>query len=248
MGEGGYVRAVLCDHPFAYYRLDDPGPIVARDLIGNAPGQYSEPKAGAIAGDPDTSIEISGAAYVDLGGEDAGFPFQGLNTYSLEIWAKPILPNLSASSFPYYLTLASEDDSNSSVSEAYGFDLIGTINQPGASTLTAAYTRHYDAGVAATDTDPSVTVGSWHHVVVTFDGTLLNMWVDGALCSGCSSTTQLPMPRVMNDLVLGAELGGHYTYFLGWLDEVAIYPTVLSSCQIQTHYGIGASGTAASCH
>src|SRR5262249_13962061 len=92
----------------------------------------------------------------------------------------------------------------------------------------------------------TVATGTTYHIVGTYDGTNLRLYVNGVL----ERTTARSGP--VNDSALGATIapGGWGTRpsprYDGRIDEVAIYNTALSSTRVQAHYTIGAPATYAS--
>jgi len=72
----------------------------------------------------------------------------------------------------------------------------------------------------------------WHHVVGTYDGSTMEVYVNGVLENSASHTGDI---RAVNFV----RIGGHSwptLYFNGLIDEVRIYNRALSSAEIQKHY------------
>jgi large repetitive protein len=91
------------------------------------------------------------------------------------------------------------------------------------------------------DTATTVRPGRTYHVVGTYDGSFIRLYVDGQLRS------QVARTGAIYDSPWGMELGGQVfgtplNPLNGTLDEVAVYPTALSATAVQTHYRAG-SGT-----
>lgn len=87
---------------------------------------------------------------------------------------------------------------------------------------------------SVTFSNPNLDITQWHHYVGTFDGTTLNIYVDGIKNSvqyaGSINTTDT------GSLYLGWDDGQSGRYFNGLIDEVAIYNRALSATEIQEHY------------
>jgi PKD repeat protein len=81
-----------------------------------------------------------------------------------------------------------------------------------------------------------VPLGSWHHVAVTYDGTWVRFYIDGAL-DRVVPVAGLVFGRVTDALVVGANPrdGG---YFDGLLDDVRIYNWALPSAAVD---GLGSA-------
>ncbi|MEI7499877.1 MAG: LruC domain-containing protein [Bacteroidota bacterium] len=72
----------------------------------------------------------------------------------------------------------------------------------------------------------------WHHVVVTYDGALMKLYVDGALKNSKATSGNLQTSN--SDLYIGNE--ATINHFPGILDEVLIYSRPLSEAEILSIY------------
>ena len=92
--------------------------------------------------------------------------------------------------------------------------------------------RIWRQGGSAVDVTSSViTRNAWHHVVVTADGALLKVYLDGALSAQSSYTGQIPFaetPLVIGDSGIDAVV-----------DYVAVYKNALSAEEIASIYSAG---------
>ena len=83
---------------------------------------------------------------------------------------------------------------------------------------------------------PAVVLGRWAHLVGTYDGSTVRLYVNGILSASAGGGYTANTGAVLS---IGAT---HYTdtswanQFTGALDEVAVYPTALSQGRIQAHY------------
>jgi hypothetical protein len=79
--------------------------------------------------------------------------------------------------------------------------------------------------------------GVWHHLVITNDGALLTVYLDGAGLTpqGVTLTTALDS----TGFVIGASRATGSNYFAGSIDEVAVYNVVLSAATVKDHYRVG---------
>jgi hypothetical protein len=78
---------------------------------------------------------------------------------------------------------------------------------------------------------PTIQVGRWYHVVLTYDGTM-KFYVDGTLYGSDTFT-------LVQDAVTPLQIGRSATYgnyFSGIVDEVRIYNRALSEEEILSHY------------
>ena len=87
------------------------------------------------------------------------------------------------------------------------------------------------AGQETTGTVPTVTVGSWQHIAMTWNGTdTMTIYKDGSqVCTKVQSTT---IVSNTSPVWLGRRAG--FGLLLGKLDEVAIFNTELSSSDISS--------------
>ncbi|HVK08689.1 MAG TPA: LamG-like jellyroll fold domain-containing protein [Gemmataceae bacterium] len=106
------------------------------------------------------------------------------------------------------------------------------------------YTESPDAGAGIWD-------GNWHHVVGTFDGSVLRLYVDGVeVGTGTPSFRKIAynLPT-SNDLFLGG-YNGNLTAshaYAGLLDEVSIFGRALTEADVRDRFasgGVGLYGTA----
>ncbi|KAH3732451.1 Concanavalin A-like lectin/glucanases superfamily [Pelomyxa schiedti] len=79
-----------------------------------------------------------------------------------------------------------------------------------------------------------LTLGNWHHVVVSYDGSNVNFYVNG------TSHTRLHIPGIIvpdsGSLYIGRYISGSWAYFNGSIDEVYIYNRVLSQEEVDSRY------------
>ncbi len=88
---------------------------------------------------------------------------------------------------------------------------------------------------------PSVlAVNAWTHMAATFDGTTVQMYINGALVASQAQTTALT--ATTGTLQIG---GDSYPgeFFAGRIDEVRVYNRALSSAEIQTDMNTPVGGT-----
>ena len=82
--------------------------------------------------------------------------------------------------------------------------------------------------------------GQWHHLAATFGAGTMQLYVDGVL-TGSKGAVTAPAAYTGYWRVDGDAIGSSWpsrpvsNTFAGVLDEVAVYPTVLSSAQVQAH-------------
>lgn len=88
----------------------------------------------------------------------------------------------------------------------------------------------------------TVADNAWHHVVGTWDGTSVRLYVDGALVA----TTGGAVGTLNNNVTNGLQVGGRGgLYFAGSVDEPAFYPTALAGSDAAALYTAGTSAAGA---
>src|ERR1044071_2456280 len=87
-----------------------------------------------------------------------------------------------------------------------------------------------------------VTVGMWHHVVATWDGTTATVYENGIMATS-GTVTDLPfVPNTDGDLTIGMRSDGAFKW-PGLADEVAIYTNLLSPADVAAHYQSGTNAS-----
>jgi len=80
----------------------------------------------------------------------------------------------------------------------------------------------------------TVPMDEWFHLAGTYDGSGLNIYLNGELTSGESSGSGFgPLKSTNSDLYFGKEIGGSQQMFAGTIDEVRLWNFSLSQTQIQ---------------
>ena len=224
-GEAGapsYAATVLSDAPVAYWRLDDSSTATAKDASGNGhDGSYQGGVTlgvqGAIAGDSDTAVQFDGNDAEMLATVPGSFDFTGNAPYSVEVWAKP------ASS------LAAMGLVGKSVYEADAGGYLGWYVASSTDGYLDNWRNNDETG------NPAPAPGVFIHVVATYDGTNLALYVNGQpFVSGPS-----PAPLAATGAPLMAGGVADWGMFTGVLDELAIYDKALSQARIAAHYARG---------
>jgi PKD repeat protein len=225
-----YGGAVWDGQPDLYWRLDETSGTAAKDTMTNeAGGIYS---AGVELGQPGSPAASAGRSINLPGGPQtvvASTPTSNPQVYSMEFWFK--------------------------TTTTTGGRLMGFGNAPSGS-ASSNYDRHvymFDDGrlrygvwvgfPSVIDTAQSYNDGNWHHVVATLGGDGQRLYVDGSLAGSEANTSAENYTgywRLGSDNTWG---GSSTNDFSGSLDEVAVYPSVLSPATVQQHWAIG-TGTA----
>jgi hypothetical protein len=225
----GYAAQVLEDDPVAYWRFDETSGTTAADSSGHGndatyQGGVTLGVPGAIAGDPDTAASFDGISGFVTAGDR--FSFVGQAPFSIEAW-------VTAEAGATYAGVASRnDDVGGPPSEGYILFVAPTDG-------TFGFQRLDGSNVSTAVSMAGVSASSATHVVGTFDGLELVVYIDGEPQG--MQTASFPIAGALADFVVGAEAGGSANYFAGTLDEVAVYDHALSADRVGKHYLAGRS-------
>jgi Tfp pilus assembly protein PilE len=88
--------------------------------------------------------------------------------------------------------------------------------------------------VTVTCSDVVPTAGTWYHLVGTFDGSLMRIYVNGEPCSSTASQTNIADTTGL--LRIGQQKTGQNRWFAGDIDDVRVYNRALSLSEIETLY------------
>jgi Concanavalin A-like lectin/glucanases superfamily/Bacterial Ig-like domain len=214
-----YRSEVLADNPGSYWRLGEASGTAAADTMGANPGTYTGGvtlgQPGAIVGDTNASASLDGVDDYVVVPDAPSLDFT--TAVTVEAWVQ------RTKSAAYQVVLGKPGNGQSKL-ENYSL-WFNTGN--GIQAYFGNGTTFVSVASAALDT-------SWHHVVATYDNATAKLYVDGTLRSSASSTVQLT-PNTL-PLNLGRAQGTSSYSFGGRLDEVAVYPSILSAARIQAHY------------
>ncbi|SFT46516.1 Por secretion system C-terminal sorting domain-containing protein [Lishizhenia tianjinensis] len=83
-----------------------------------------------------------------------------------------------------------------------------------------------------------VSLNTWTHVAMTFDGSFLKIYVDGVLST--STTADYPMTASTQPLAIGYRPQYNQSYFDGIIDEVRVWNTVRTQAEIVQSMNTGA--------
>ena len=211
-----------------YWRFGELSGLTAYARTGIVNGTYgagtSLAQISLLNGDNNASISLAGSASISFG--DA-FDFAGGTPFSLEAWVKPsAVDDISRRIFSKETTDASGVQGYYLLSNTTRLSF-GLLRDDSYNTLTG----------------PALVAGQRYHIVVTYTGAQMSLYVNGTLVN----TT--PAANILKDtpatFMIGAKTGGGGT-FLGQIDEPAVYSAALSPNTITNHYVMGTTGAAPS--
>lgn len=228
-----YFDVVMADNPVSYWRHGEPsGSTTAADVLGTNPGTYTNAPtlgvAGALTGDTNTAATFAEASDQYVTVPHSTSLAQGNGPLSWECWITRTTVNDGTSRHVMMKGAAGTSAPDLLIgggSNAIGFRSDGWGNG-------TASTIQLDQ------------IGVWYHVVATKTaGNVWGIYVNGVDVSDhAPSTTQTSTDA--NPLLIGRKAGSALESFDGSIDEVAIYNTVLTPVQVQTHYNSARAGCA----
>jgi Concanavalin A-like lectin/glucanases superfamily len=209
-----YALAVLADNPSAYFRLEDAQGVTA--LENEVPGSSVSATLGAAAVYGSQGISVSERA-IRFGSGGPNLLLSGpvitggTDAYSLESWVSfAVLPS----------NIINGRDAAGRGSTIFRFD-DGTFHSENWRGTAGGDHLFY----ALTQT--KIGVARWYHVVITYDPAADNefLYIDGLVAqSGRINPSARVVPQAPVQWL-----------FAGSIDEVAVYPTVLSPARIAAH-------------
>ena len=224
-----YVSTVLGSSPVGYWRLGDPSGTSAVDASGNGnAGTYNNGVvlgvSGALLGNSDTAVGLDG------NDDFVQVPRLIEDDFTIEFWLNTTQNTSFCSTAQWWCGAGLVDGEVGGPANDFGVSLrngqvyFGTGDPP----------NSRDVSIFG----GNVADGNWHHVVATRDQSsgALELFVDGqSAATGTGGTTSLNSPA---RLTIG-QLQTDNQRFAGEIDEVAVYTSVLSDTQIQSHYQAG---------
>jgi RHS repeat-associated protein len=213
----------------AAWPLDEGAGQAVRDATGNGHDAFLGESPDADSRDPswaqDGSLACSANGYIAVPSSKA---LEGAHV-SVEAWIKID----TAQPDRYALSYGHLDQSDRSSSESYGLWVGGES--------ISFSVRTEDGGTYAPAKSNPAWNGTWHHVVGTYDGAFVRLFVDGEEIDHGSPLTG-PVHysnKQPNHLFLGSDLGDGSTSFTGSMSRVAIYGEALTRDQIVADYAAG---------
>ncbi|GAA4721723.1 FOG: PKD repeat [Promicromonospora umidemergens] len=229
-----FADTVVQDGAAHLWRLGEPGGsnrtydwAGADDLV--VPTSVQLGAAGAITGDSNTAATFRNSSSSRLVSTEGG---AGPNTFSIETWVRSDGGG----------RIVGFGNSNSATGTSSSTDRLLYVDSGGRLTFGV------NNGSRMTLRSPGrVDDGDWHHVVATLGSGGMQLFVDGArVADRADVTTGLSVNgywRIGADTLSGwpsrPVLGDRLT---GSVDDVAIYPTVLSAAKVSDHYVVATTG------
>jgi hypothetical protein len=201
----------------SYWRLGESSGTTAANSAAGPGGTYTGSHtlavSGAIAGDSNPGLRLAGG-YVDSGDNH---DFTGTTGFTLEAWVKPTT-----------IDGTSRRILSKAVGGLNGYELF--VNSGSGISFQRIAVSTNTVSTAAP------TLNAWSHVVATYDGTTMRLYVNGAPASSTASSLSLL------DNVATLRIGNSAAGTDGWagdIDDVAVYTAALNATQVQDHFRCG---------
>jgi hypothetical protein len=232
-----YTSMIAASQPLAYYKLNDTGSTLTDSGPNKLSGVYgANVRHGAAAMTTATdasSIFPGGPVGADVPSNTGIVP------------ANPALQTpTSALTVEAWIDLTDFNRTNAFVPiVSYGRQAIGNV---WALQLTPQTTLAFYLKVNGTPSSylllsNPLTPSHVYHVVATYDGAHVNMYINGALATTIAAAGSLNYTGFppQYGLTVGGAAGGSAPIFYGAVNDLAIYPTVLAPATIENHYLTG---------
>lgn len=230
-----YAKAVMTDGASHYWRLGETGGTTTIDTAANDDASTGTTVVkgvpGAIVGDSNAAMTTGGTG----GRVVAPQREQNRNTVSVEAWIR--------TSSTQGGWIAGFGSSSSLTGTSGNRDRQLFMDNSGRLSFGVS------PGQNRTVRSPlAYNNNQWHHVVGTLGGDGLKLYVDGALVAQNASYTSgrnyTGFWRIGGDSLTGWPNAPTSGNFAGSIDEVAVYPSVLSAGVIASHHTLGTTGAA----
>jgi hypothetical protein len=212
-----YRETVIASAPIGYYRLGGATPVDdISGTTGTVMGGCTAGAPGAIANDSDAAFAFDGTCRITLA-QDYDFP--GTAPFAIEAWLS------TSTDASFHLPFAREVRGPQNPIDGYALD----IAPPGIELERVIDSAQVKCGPVA------FTQNAYVHVVAQYSGVETQLFVDGAQVASAPDTRSAS--EVAANSLVGAASPGNF--YVGSLDELAIYDHALGAEEVAQHYAIG---------
>jgi hypothetical protein len=253
-----YARAVLADHPVAYWRLGERhGATTAVDATahkhdGKYHGKPHLGQRGALSHDPNTALGLAGPkakSYVEVPSQKAFSVATSGKGLSVEVWLRPdaltFAGEKSKDAKNPYIHWLGKGQAHAS---EWGFRFYSHNAADRPNRISAYIWNASGSEGSGAYFQNKLTQGKWLHIVATYDDprhpkAQVRIYRNGVASSHNSSSGALYKSYHIKPKAGPApvRLGTRdlRSFLTGGLDEVAIYPHILTPAQIRKHWQLG---------
>jgi Concanavalin A-like lectin/glucanases superfamily len=227
-----YGQAVMSDSPIAYYRLADAaGSALTDETSNHLNGTYG------------SAVTHHSSSLIGLAGDySATFPGTASGSSTIALLPPSTLLQPSSVSVEAWIRMPAVQggivDLVSYGNQYYGqgYTLQVKPNGPAAFFLNTVG----GAGYVEVDGVTNLAASTTYHLVGTYDGTTAKIYVNGTLDASATGSGAPDYSRIGGyGLSIGGSQNTSRNSFNGQIDEVAVYPSVLSASRISAHAQAG---------
>ena len=230
--QSAYAQAVLGTTGLrGYWRLADTNTTAADASTSNNPGTYTNgpvSATGLLTGEQNAARDFDGSNdHVNLSPTPFGTP----SSFSAEAWVRT--GSTKSNGNYHYLITDSSSDFND------GFSL--AVDSSNRAVFVVARNLIITTQRGTATSSVTLAPNTTHHVVGTYDGSRVRVYVDGVERGNVSYSSGISYASG-RDLFFGrkANSSGLSTNYLdGILDEAALYTAALPAATVQAHYDAG---------
>jgi hypothetical protein len=266
-----YQSTLLSHNPLAYWRLDTTTAAPPLNKVANSGSLGSAGDGYAVldvnkgqTGVVGNCIRLNNvSSTIAHCGSKVDVPFNAAlnpSTFSVEFWAKP--NTLPASDTTGVCPLSSFNQNWFGGANRSGF--LFYVNNQARWNFRLGLTSGYAVNLQAST--GTASVGNWQHIVATYDGLTANIYANGVLIASAASDASTTGWRPNSQSALrigGTSLNGDLSDnpspgvfnasgqghsgnrgWDGWVDEVAVYNSILSPSTVAAHYAAATTNNA----
>jgi RHS repeat-associated protein len=217
-----YSTTVQADGASPYFRLGETSGSsflsTPSGFTGTWTGSPTLNVTGALNGDSSGAVKLNGSS--QYGNVPNATGFNKSNNFTVELWIK------RSGSTGTLQAIAGKPLTATTKSENYAIWLT-TGNKVEFQVGAGNKSQTLDSSGTITDTT------NWHYIVATFASGVMKLYVD----NGTPTTVTASFTSAStNTSTFDVGRAGTTNYFNGSIDELALYPSVLSATQVNTHY------------
>jgi hypothetical protein len=216
---GAYVAEVLADSPITYLRLEETTGPQLKDQKGAHDGTGKGAIDYGVPGVVGSALRFTGTSFnrIELG--DA-FDFAANTPFTIELWSSVEQCDQQ------YRRIFWKKNGN----DGWAMSVHGTTNNGNPQCVLDFVAQNATAVQAIVST--AIPMNTWKHVVVTFDGQTLTLYIDGSPGGVMAKPTN--MIDTDGGLTVG-EIDTGYNPYRGPVDEIALYDKALTPARIVAH-------------
>ena len=222
---------ILSDQPASYWKLDEAAGTSAADSAGAATGTYTNgPVLNQASGVRDAGTAVTFDGVNDYAAMGDVLDYAGTASFSAEAWVNRGTVNEAS----WRRVLSKERYVSSTDKGGWSIQINGSGDA--APHTIGFYRWNGTTGQDLAKGATALAAGRWYHVVATYDGATLRVYVNGALDG--STAGSVSVENHTQQFAVG-KLSNGASYYNGLLDEVAVYGFALSAQQVGEHYNAG---------